>query len=1018
MSKKSLLLIGILATSIAPLRAATNFLPTNNSTGVPSQVMLTWTKTAGEVSYNVYLGTTSTLTDADFRGNQTEEKFWSGGLQSEGVYYWRVDVLSGGAPVAGTTRKFTVRKDLGYISKTAEMPALPALPLQIRDWKQVATDFDAFLDDDPVPNSEADFLPLLRTVEVTDQPNFIQDFKYLNSFVGWTGGDTGMLGLMTNIVGVTLCGVDKSDGGAPVTDYAKMAASYYSIDTKKGVVFNASNTNGGPGRETSIWYQLAGNVVFAQIVDLYTWPTRTFDSPINRYITTTSITPQPGSGREPGPYDLQEIFKRTATKWCEASAELKIPKAGTPTWDGYAYFSYSWNNWDNPDRGAPLPGAGTGGGDEDDEDTDMPHMAAAIGWLEYMAHTRFGSGTTNFLGAAEDAIGMLSSRPENENPAHDILLPYGAIAAARMNAEANYGYDASKILNWHFDTNGSINAATGVASGTNAAYGEYRVDGLVGKPADPIKKVYPLNTFMSAGVLAPVARYDQRFAPSMGRWLLNVANNARLFYANAFDDLHATDANYQKAHQTNEAWARARDTNYVMAYEFLGQTAYPITKSGNATLKKGSRTGGLAECEYDDNSNMVLQETPDATDGNILKLEHIWSFVLPLADVHKLKVRAKMQAPTEGGVKFSYRVGSSGAWVPITPAVVSNTDKETEQSWNFGSGLNLSGAIYIKVEGVNDGANVIADKLTLDSILVQSFIYGGGPFLGGGHMAHGGKTNLCLYQGSSAGYLGGLVEQTTAPEVLKIDLTKTDFFAGGNDPMDRPYPTYLFYNPTSTNKSFVVDLRTVIPGTENQDIYDTVTRTYLAKGAAQNPTVTIPAGETKVLVFTPAGSTVVQDGRIKKIGDVPIDYYAEGRRFADGFETGSLALGQWTTGGYTPSVLTSAKIDGTYGVKIAKDGSITKTVSTAGFENIRVKYRRKTTGTGESFKVEWLNGSNWEVLETLGVVPTGSSDLLLPKAAANQASLSIRFRNDAASTGAFAEVDSVQIVGTGRVAGP
>ncbi len=1018
MSKNPLLLCLFTAT-VTSLSAATNFKPIHNGTDAPSQVMLSWTKSTGETSYNVYLGTTATLTDAaDFRGNQTQEKFWSGGLQSEGVYYWRVDTLVGSTVTPGTTRKFTIRKDLGYIPKTQEMPAVPALPLQIRDWKQVATDFDDFLDEDDLVGSDADFMPLLTITPVNKLPNFVQDFHYLNSFVGWTGGDTGMLGLMTNVVGVTLCGVDKSDGGAPITDYAKMAASYYSIDTKKGVVFNASNTNGGQGKEVSVWYQLAGNVIFAQIVDLYTWPTRTFDSPVNRYITTTTITPQPGSGREPGPYDLNEIFKRTAIRWSEASEELKAPKAGTPSWDGYSYFSYSWNDWDDLDRGAPLPGVGNGGGDEDDENTDMPHTAAAIGWLEYMAHIRFGSGTTNFLGAAEDAIGMLSSRPESENPAHDILLPYGAIAAARMNAEAGYGYDTSKILNWHFDTNGSVNAATGVASGTNAVYGEYRVDGLVGKPADPIKKVYPLNTFMSAGVLAPVARYDQRFAPSVGRWLLNVANNARLFYANAFDDLHDPYSAYQENHQTNETWARDHDPNYVMAYEFLGQTAYPIKKAGNISLKKGSRTGGLPECEYNDNSNMVLQETPDATDGNILKLEHIWSFILPAADVHKLKVRAVMQAPTEGGVKFSYRVGSSGAWVPINSAVVSHTNKEDELSWNFGSGLNLSGAIYIKVEGVNAGANVVADQLTLDSILVQSFIYGGGPFLGGGHMAHAGKTNLCLYQGSSAGYLGAVVEQTTAPEVLKIDLTKTDFFAGGNDPLDRPLPTYLFHNPTTSSKTFVVDLRDVIPGTANQDIYDTMTRTYLVKGAVQNPSITIPAGETKVLVFTPAGSTVVQDGRVKKIGDVPIDYYAEGRRFADGFETGNLTLGQWVPSGYAPSVLTSAKIDGTYGVKIAKDGCITKTISATGFENIRVKYRRKTYGTGESFKVEWLNGSNWELLESLGVVSTGSSDLLLPKAAANLASLSIRFRNDATSAGAFAEVDSIEIVGTGRVNGP
>ncbi len=51
----------------------------------------------------------------------------------------------------------------------------------------------------------------------------------------------------------------------------------------------------------------------------------------------------------------------------QASEELKAPKAGTPSWDGYSYFSSHWNDWDDLDCGAPLPGAcGNGGGDEDD----------------------------------------------------------------------------------------------------------------------------------------------------------------------------------------------------------------------------------------------------------------------------------------------------------------------------------------------------------------------------------------------------------------------------------------------------------------------------------------------------------------------------------------------------------------------------------------------------------------------------------------------------------------------------
>ena len=62
-----------------------------------------------------------------------------------------------------------------------------------------------------------------------------------------------------------------------------------------------------------------------------------------------------------------------------------------------------------------------------------PEAAAGIAWLEYMAWVQFED--PRFLTAADWAIRSLEERPVEQSPLYEVLLPYGALAAARMNAE-------------------------------------------------------------------------------------------------------------------------------------------------------------------------------------------------------------------------------------------------------------------------------------------------------------------------------------------------------------------------------------------------------------------------------------------------------------------------------------------------------------------------------------------------------------------------------------------------------
>ena len=146
-----------------------------------------------------------------------------------------------------------------------------------------------------------------------------------------------------------------------------------------------------------------------------------------------------------------------------------------------------------------------------------PESSAAIAWMQYMAYVKFGD--PKYLSAA--AVCMDALNAESQNPIYETMVPYGAYLSARMNAELGRGYDTAKILGWCFS--GGHITADGVS---NVRCGEYDVTGLWTMHG----RAYLFETFQLAQTLVPLTRYDPRFARTIGKWMLNAANNARLFY--------------------------------------------------------------------------------------------------------------------------------------------------------------------------------------------------------------------------------------------------------------------------------------------------------------------------------------------------------------------------------------------------------------------------------------------------------------------------------------------------------
>ncbi|MEZ4895576.1 MAG: hypothetical protein R2806_01985 [Saprospiraceae bacterium] len=126
---------------------------------------------------------------------------------------------------------------------------------------------------------------------------------------------------------------------------------------------------------------------------------------------------------------------------------------------------------------------------------------------------------------------------QKESRFWEILMPFGAYTSARLNAEEGMDYDPTVLPNRTFDGTATNREGWGVITGHR---GDYDVGGPVGSTIDRGGYGFLMNTFDLAWPLVPMVRYDQRYARTVGKWILNASNAARLCYAyNTPDSLQA-----------------------------------------------------------------------------------------------------------------------------------------------------------------------------------------------------------------------------------------------------------------------------------------------------------------------------------------------------------------------------------------------------------------------------------------------------------------------------------------------
>ncbi|RYG07992.1 MAG: hypothetical protein EOO07_26400, partial [Chitinophagaceae bacterium] len=270
-------------------------------------------------------------------------------------------------------------------------------PLKIIDYKKLSLDFDKKIYDF---KAKGDYWPMVW-LDSTNK-NFKQTALGMYTAVGdvrqGLNNNKGMfheaLANMGAVMGASLVGINKSNQNG--MNYVAMLKNYFNSDTKWNIMMNntapeVALLGGGYGRDW--WYDVYPNVLFYAIYEQY-----------------------------PNEKDFTMMAKSIAEKFYKADSVLNGNY-------NYSYFDYAAMK--------PMK----------NQICLQQDAAAGHAWVLYAAYKKFGD--KRYLKGAISA--MMALEKNTINPTYELLMPFGAYLAARMNVEQGTKFDVQKLLQWTFD---------------------------------------------------------------------------------------------------------------------------------------------------------------------------------------------------------------------------------------------------------------------------------------------------------------------------------------------------------------------------------------------------------------------------------------------------------------------------------------------------------------------------------------------------------------------------------------
>jgi len=367
------------------------------------------------------------------------------------------------------------------IARIALMPDQPA-PYKMTDWYEKAHHFDQYVFN---PDLKGAYQPFIWIDSA--QRNFPQNTFGMYTVIGDVRqGSNGSkefheaLCSMGSVMGAGLVGIDKTNQNG--VNYVKMTQSYFNAENGWNIMMNNTNPEvallgGGYGRDW--WYDVFPNVLYYGVCDLFP--------------------------NIPRADSLQHII---AEQFFKADSVLQ---------GNYNHSYFDYNLMKGMSNHIP----------------NQQDVSGGHAYILLCAYKKFGD--ERYLKGAKSAMDAFVSQKESRF--YEVLMPFGALVAARLNAEYDTRYDIKKILDWTFEGSKAADGRTGWGV-IAERWGDYDVHGLQGSITDGGGYAFLMNSFDMAWPLVPLVKYDSRYANAIGKWMLNVTNAARLFYPYEIDDQH------------------------------------------------------------------------------------------------------------------------------------------------------------------------------------------------------------------------------------------------------------------------------------------------------------------------------------------------------------------------------------------------------------------------------------------------------------------------------------------------
>ena len=153
---------------------------------------------------------------------------------------------------------------------------------------------------------------------------------------------------------------------------------------------------------------------------------------------------------------------------------------------------------------------------------DSPN--AGMAYLMLMAYAL--TGNEKYIDGATLLMDYLEESPNSFY--YEMIQDYAPLVMAKLNFEFGKNYNVQRFIDQAFDGDSLLRPGWGAIA---EDAGNYSFHGLVGtNETNPY--AFLMNSYHLAAALAPVVKYDARFASAIGKHILNAASSIRVFYPN------------------------------------------------------------------------------------------------------------------------------------------------------------------------------------------------------------------------------------------------------------------------------------------------------------------------------------------------------------------------------------------------------------------------------------------------------------------------------------------------------